>query len=96
MTVATAPRTALKIMLILGGVVLLAVGAVIAAYWAVALLISGLFSPFYIDLGGPTFFRNLATPFAWMVGGAVMAFTGLGLMLAAFNLRSSPQEGAND
>ncbi|WP_157535985.1 hypothetical protein [Microbacterium sp. Root166] len=89
---ATAPKTALKVMLILGGLALLAVGAVIAAQGAGALLMAGLLSPVAINFG-PAFFEMLGAPIAWVIGGAVMVLIGFGLMLAAFNLRSiSPED----
>ncbi len=85
------PKTVTKVMLIVGGFALMAVGAVIAAQSVGVLLMAGLLSPLLINFG-TGFFEMLASPVAWLIGGTVVALLGLGLLFAAFNLRRSTSQ----
>ncbi|MEI3849245.1 MULTISPECIES: hypothetical protein [unclassified Microbacterium] len=81
----------MKLTLMIGGLALASVGAVIAANAAATLFAAGALSWLLLPVGGVEFFDTLLVPIAWLFGGGVIALIGLGLMVAAFNLRRGRQ-----
>lgn len=83
---------ALKITMMVGGLILLVAGALIAAQGVGTLLLAGAASPILASVAGLDVIFSTFSGYFWAaVGGTVMALVGLGFVVASFNLRSRPQ-----
>lgn len=76
-----------KVTLIVAGLAVLTIGAILAANSAATLIAAGVLSPLLLSVGGVKFFETLVWPTMWLIGGIVLALIGVGLVIAALNLR---------
>mgnify|MGYP003584147534 FL=1 len=76
-----------RVLLIIGGFVLLVIGVVVFGQSLATLLAAGFLSPVLIQVAGADFVETLASPFLWLVGGGVIALVGVGVVVAGFHVR---------